>query len=972
MTDCNLHNVYNVPLSCSFWDVIADTYVKRYQEDYLKLASALFLVPNRRACQMLIAAFVRKQGTKPAILPQIVPITEIDDEELFFDNVNLTDACLNNKPPIDAKERLFLFTRMIMSKPGDFGLKQISLAQAFSLASDLAGLIDTASNLGLSFDRLYDLVPEKYATHWQETLKLLKIITEFWPKILKERNAVDVCDFKKSLLYRQAELWQKKEETRPIIAAGITASFPAVVNLLQTVKELPNGEIYFAGIDFWADDTYWEAIDESHPQFELKELLQQLQIDRKQISNICEVNDTKREQFISELMRPAVVSYAWRHIDKDFDVSQISDNIQLLECQTQREEALAIALKMREVLNFPEKTAALVTYDRNLARRVASELERFDIKVDDSAGIPLSLTPVGIFLRLLAEAAQDLDSDTKFITLLKHPFMLFSQSPADFRKNVYDYEISLRKKFAETGEELSLFVQGIRDELKVLHEQLNSSSVNFEDILRTHIQLAETLATSDKEDGSRILWKGNDGKSAASFITKVLESAKFLGEIKGSDYLLLFCELMSLESVRSNYGTHPRLSILGPIEARLCHFDYMILGELNEGIWPKAEKADMWMSRPMKKDFGFNLPEKNTGILAADLCVFLASKHVILTRAERIDGVPMKKSRWLLRMETVLNALGSDITFLEQDNFMSFVGNLDRPEAYISLPPPSPTPPVEARPHKLSASAVDLLVADPYSVFAKYILKLYPLDDLDIPPDQRDYGTLIHGIIEEFNNTYPSSLPPSALDILLNIGEKHFSDAHIEQELKAFWWPKFVATAQVYLALDNREDVTFINNEISGEIMYELPNSKVTFTAKADRIDVLKDGKINIIDYKTGKIPSKKQVQGGHALQLLLEGLIATKGCFSNIQNKEVNKLIYWHLGSENSPKNTLSFGAADEDILKQSEEYLLKLVNTFDMETTPYLARPIPKYVSKNTDYVHLARVKEWSVQEEDDSNGE
>ena len=967
-----LHNVYNVPLSCSFWDVLADIYVKRYQEDYLKLASALFLVPNRRACQVLVGAFVRQQGLKPAILPQIVPITEIDDDELFFDNADLRDVSLDHKVPIGAEERLFLFTRMIMSKPDDFGLKQISLAQAFSLASDLANLIDMASNLDLSFDKLHDLVPEKYATHWQETLKLLKIITDFWPKILEERNAVDACDYKKSLLYKQADLWNKNQENRPVIAAGITASFPAIVNLLQTVKTLPNGEIYFAGIDLLADDTYWEAIDESHPQFELKELLNLLQINRKQITNICEIPDINREKFISELMRPAAVTHAWRNIAKDFDVSQILEDIQILECSTQREEALAIALKMREVLNFPEKTVALVTYDRNLARRVASELERFNIKIDDSAGIPLNLTPVGIFLRLIAEAAQDLNSDTKFITLLKHPFMLFHQKPADFRKSVYNYEQTLRKKSTKTTEELSLFVNTIKDELKTLHEKLLNSSIRFEDILKTHIQLAEKLATSDEINGSKILWKGNDGKSAASFITKMIESAKFLGEIKGADYLPLFCELMGLESIRTNYGTHPRLSILGPIEARLCHFDYIILGELNEGVWPKAEKADMWMSRPMKKDFGFSLPEKNTGILAADLCVFLASSHVILTRAERIDGVPMKKSRWLLRMETVLNALNSDIIFMKQDNFMSFVCNLDKPNSYVSLPPPSPTPPVEARPHKLSASAIDLLVADPYSVFAKYILQLYPLDDLDIPLDQRDYGTLIHGIIEEFNNAYPSALPPLALDILLSIGEKHFADAHIEPELKAFWWPKFMDIAQSYLELDNRENVAFINNEVCGEIVYKLPAGDITFTAKADRIDILRDGKINIIDYKTGKIPTKKQVQSGHALQLSLEGLIATKGHFSNIQNKEVNKLIYWHLGSDNPSKSTLSFDINDDNLLEKSEEYLLKLINTFDMETTPYYARPIPKYVSKNTDYVHLARVKEWSVQEEDDSNGE
>ena len=971
MPDYCLKNVYNIPLSCSFWDVLADIYMSRYQDDYQKLSSTLFLVPNRRACHMLVAAFVRKQGLKPTVLPQIVPIMEIDDDELFFNDFHLDDVSSEHKLPINNKERLFLFTRMIMSKPRDFGLKQISLAQAFNLALDLANLIDTASNLNLSFDKLYDLVPEKYATHWQETLKLLKIITDFWPKILDERNALDACDYKKLLLYKQAELWQKEKTKKPIVIAGITANFPAIVNMLKVVKECSNGEIYFSGIDMFVDDDYWEAIDESHPQFELKEILSLLQINRKQISNICKPSNLQRERFISELMRPAAVSYAWRNLQREFDISQILEDVKVLECQSQRDEALTIALKMREVLTLPEKTAALITYDRDLARRVASELERFDIKIDDSAGIPLTLTPIGIFLRLIIEAALDIESDVKFITLLKHPYTLFHQSPADFRKNVYNYELSLRQNSTSSNENFFAFIEPMKEEICDFRNLLLCSEIDFESVLLKHIQLVETLASSADVQGDKILWKGDAGKCAASFITKTMEAAKFLGNIRGQDYLSLFSELMNMESVRSTYGTHPRLSILGPIEARLCHFDYVILGEFNEGIWPKAEKADMWMSRPMKKDFGFSLPEKNTGILAADLSVFLASEHVILTRAERISGVPMKKSRWLLRMETILDALNYDISFMHQNDFLSFINTLDKPTRYEPILPPHPTPPVVARPHKLSASAVDLLVADPYSVFAKYILNLYPLKDLDLPLDQRDYGTLVHGIIEDFNNNYTSSLPINALDILLDIGKKHFDDAHLEQEIKAFWWPKFVATAKIYLSLDNRTDVVKINNEIKGEISYNLSNGNVVFTAKADRIDVLRNGKINIIDYKTGKIPTKKQVESGHALQLLLEGLIASKGHFSGISHNGVANLIYWHLGSESSSKNTLSFANEGGNLLEQCETYLLKLINTFDMPSTPYYARPIPKYISKNTDYTHLARIKEWSVQEED-TNGE
>lgn len=958
-----LKNIFNIPFSCSFWDTLAEIYLKRYQGDDLGLASVLFLLPNRRACQSLIGAFVRQKGLKPAILPEVVPITEIDDDEFFFSNFGDTNLALSSKTIISKEERLFLFVRLIMSKPDTFGLKQISLAQALSLAIDLANLIDTVSLQGLSFDKLNELVPEKYASHWQETLQLLKIITEFWPQILSERNAIDMCDIKKEILFKQAEIWQKENTARQIVAAGITAGFPQIVNMLNIISHLPNGEIYFAGLDLFADERYWEAIDETHPQFELKELLNDLQIKREMIGNICPPNNPTREQFISEIMRPAQVSDTWRMLSDKIDKQAITNGIQLITCNTQRDEATAIALKMREVLTFPEKTAALITYDRNLARRVAAELERFEIKIDDSAGLPFHLSPLGIFLRLIIEAAEDLDSDVKLISLLKHPFSLFGQDTAEFRKNVYNYELFLRHSRQTSNDNTISFAKNIRTKLETFACLLHKEQISLGEILKAHITLAEDIASSREGAGDKVLWRGNAGKCGAQFVTKLLASADSLGNISGREYSAFLCELMSLENIRASYGMHPRLSILGPIEARLCHFDYVILGEVNEGIWPKPATADMWMSRPMKKDFGFALPEKNIGILGADLCCFLASDNVILTRAERVDGVPMKKSRWLLRMETVLKALGSDIEALSHQEFFMLANDVDMPKVFNPIKTPEPTPPVAARPRKLSASALDLLMSDPYSFYAKYILKLYPLDDLDIPLDQRDYGTLIHAIVEDFNNQYPMELPNNALELLLELGKKHFRENNIEKELEAFWLPKFTATALWIISQekDYRPEVEKVNNEISGEITYSLPAGNVTFTAKADRVDELKNGKINIIDYKTGNIPTDKQVNNGYALQLPLEGIIAARKGFGNLQNKEVQNLIYWQLG-----KKKLEISTAKTEILEKCEAFLLELMKTFDDPHMPYYFRPVSKFIIKNRDYEHLARVREWSVQED------
>ena len=966
-----LKNVFNIPGSCSFWDTIAEIYIDKFKDKKFELGSVLFMVPNRRACTALMNAFLRYFGLKPTILPQIVPISEIDDDEMFFSAFNLENIWPDLDLSISKEERLFLFARLIKSKPNDFGIKQLSPAQALSLAGDLASLIDTAYNQELSFDNLYNLVPEKYATHWQETLKLLKIITQYWPEILKERKAIDTSFMKNYVLSKQADLWLKENTQKHIVVAGVTASFPSIVKMMKTIQQLPNGKIYFSGIDKIADDKYWDAIDETHPQYELKDLLEKLEINRFDTLDIKEEINKDREQLVSEIMRPAIVSDVWRNIYNKFNLPNAINGIETITLKTQQEEALAIALKMRETLNYPEKTAALVTYDRALARRVSNELKRFGIIVDDSAGIPFSLCPSGVFLRLIAEASLDLYSKARILDLLKHPLTLLKNNPNDFRKKVYDLELCLRQKNAKPiiDNDQYPFYNNLIEHLEEFSKTLENPKIDFSEALKLHISIAEKIASSDTLDGKNFIWRGDEGKIGVKFISKMLEYSSLIGEIDGKDYLPMLCQLMSNETVRTNHGTHPRLSILGPIEAHLQNFDFIIIGEVNEGIWPKIPDADMWMSRPMMKDFGFSLPEKNIGILGTIFANFLKTKNVILTRAERIGESPAQKSRWWLRIETVLKALNMSINDIENKFFPIIANKIDTPLSYTPIKAPAPTPIAKSRPRKLSASGVDLLINDPYSAYAKYILKLYPLDDLDKKPDQRDYGTLIHGIVEEFNNTYNSKLPDNPLEKIIEIGTKHFEKINLDKDIKAFWYPKFLTTAEwiIEQELEYRKDVKKVHNEIEGKIEYNIQGGPFVFTAKADRIDELTDNTINILDYKTGSIPTKAQIHSGHAIQLLLEGLIARKKAYLLSSTGKVSSLIYWRLGKEK-----LEINEDVDDLLDKTEEYLVKLMNTFDFETTPYHSRPTPKYIPKNKDYEHLARIKEWSVQEDGENSDE
>lgn len=966
-------NIFNIAQSCSLVDVLAKKFSRIYADNPLELANVLFLLPNRRACVSLRDAFVRDNGLKPSILPQIVPIADADEDEIFLNGSANSEVLRQLPPAIDNYERLFLFTRLIISKPAEYGLPEMTFAQAFALAQDLAKLMDVFYNEQLSFDGLKNLVPEQYAVHWQETLNFLQIISKYWPQILQERGLCDMVNRKNALLKAQAEIWQNNKPSGQVVAAGITALFPGLKQLLKTIKNLPNGEIYFYGLDKQLEDEAWEQADESHPQYELKQLLEFLQISRFEVKDAVKPHNAAREKLVSEMMRPALSTLEWRSLSADSLPSVATENLHLITTEDMGQEASAIAVIMRDTLNTASKTAALVTTDRNLARRVAAELERWQIKIDDSAGKPLHLTPVGIYLRSILEVLEADFSDSSVLALLKSPFIRLNSDLASVRRRVRDYELALRtpaysgiKK--EIPEKLLQDVVLLKQTIRPLAELYANPQADFTALLQTHLQVAEALSGSKNGGGDKVLWRGDDGRKAAALFSKVLPQLKVLEQIDPKQYAAVLTRLMATETVRPLYGTHPRLKILGPIEARFNQYDVVIVGEVNEGVWPVLPSSDPWMSRPMKKDFGMPLPEKAIGVMAADFCQLMCAPEVYLTRAKRVTGTPMNKSRWLLRLETVLKAYGKEAETLLDYKYTSLARLQDTPAVQDKIVVPAPKPPIESRPRRLSASWLERLICDPYSVFAAKILRLKQLDAPDKDLSFADYGNLIHGILEEFNTKFPQELPSDAREQLINIGLNKFQSAEISAELRAFWWPSFVKTVDWVLAQEAicRPDIKQIYNEVEGQMEFAAPAGPFIAEARADRLNFNKDGSIDIIDYKTGSIRSNKQVHAGYAPQLPIEGLIAASEGFSKngrkIPTGKVNKLSYWRLG------NKITEITETDKVLAQTRENLQKLISAFDFETTPYLARPNPKYVPKYSEYDHLERIKEWATEEDDE----
>ncbi|MBP3347063.1 MAG: double-strand break repair protein AddB [Alphaproteobacteria bacterium] len=955
--------IYSVPASCGFTDVLAQKFLDEYRENRQALADVLFLLPNRRAVKALADAFVRAGGMSPMLLPRMMPLGEAEEDELFLTGGGSREYLSGMFPAISSTERCLLFTKIIMSKPGDFGMEKMSLNQACYLAQELSGLIDLAENEQLDFAGLADLVPDDYAVHWQETLRFLKIITEFWPLILEERQVIDPVARRNRLLEAQCDIWQRNRPEKRIVIAGTTATYPLMRKMVKTVLELPNGELWLSALDRKLDDESWAVLDETHPQFELKQLLDYLDMPRELVTEVLSPENREREAFASEVMRPAGVTNRWLEIgQKGFDETAWR-GVNLLNCGDLREEALAIALIMREVLETPEKTAALVTSDRNLARRVSAELERWDVTVDDSAGRPLSLTAVGIFLRLTVQAAES-ESRLKLLALLKHPLLRMGQEAADIRLRVRDLEKWWRKAGGQV-DVCEAFLQEVSGKLQELSSLLQHDKVLFKNLLACNIKTAELLAGTPQKSGEQVLWQGDDGEAAAQFIADLYENAEVLGEIETKEYGGLLDALMSGVNVRPKFGGHPRLKILGPIEARLNRFDVTIIGEVNEGVWPKTASSDPWMSRPMKKDFGFPLPEKAIGIAALDFFRLLCGETVYLTRAERVQGTPMVKSRWWLRLETVLKALGQKVADRELSPYGYWAKQLDEPEKVISIKPPAPRPEIRLRPNALSASAIEKWMRDPYEIYARYILKLKRLEEVEEKLDFSDYGTIVHAVLQEFNNKYPEQLPENAREELLKLGEAYFTENKVVQETRAFWWPNFEKSVDWFLQQEKeyRPQIARVHTEVSGSLTIKTAGRDFTLKAIADRVDETKDGKINIIDYKTGKARKVKEVCSGKAPQLPIEGLIAEGGGFTGIPPREAAKLIYWQLGRQET-----EISEDIKQVLQDNLEILREYISCFEFESTAYVCQPNPKNIPEYSDYEHLARIKEWSVKDNDD----
>lgn len=970
--------LFSIPAHRAFADSLAAGLMARHGGEPLALARGLVLTPNDRARRAIRDAFVRESGGA-LLLPRLVSLGDPDPGEGAGAAL---DPLEEDVPPaVPPLKRRMILARLVAEARTASG-QPVDTAEAVRLAGELARVLDQLL--------VEDVTPQDLAAvdpggalseHWQRSLELFQAVQRRWPTELARLGMIDAADRRNRLLERLAERWSAQPPAGFVCAAGVTDSAPAVAGLLRRVAFLPQGSVVFADLDRSMGEEQWDALGpfdedetgrrapslETHPQFHLKLLLHRMGFGRGEVRAWREESGpdagTARGRAIATALAAPAFTAEWNGLHAS---KRRVAGITALEAATPAEEAQAIALKLRETLETPGATAALVTPDRGLARRVAAHCRRWGIAIDDTAGRPLAILPPGTLLAALTEAAAERFAPLALLTLLKHPLVRAGDARGRWLEGVRTLDLVLRGPRPNVG------LAGITSYLAKPDERrkhlfaaaaawwpeavalLGPLELAFAAEKPLDELLAVLRETAQALCGDA-LWSGPAGRAAAELIADLEEQASEAPPLRDPTGLTpLLDGLMQEVAVRPPQGGHPRLAIYGLIEARLQSADRMILGGLNEGVWPPASAADPFLAPRIRAELGLPGLDRRIGIAAHDFAAALGAPEALITRARRDAGGPAVGSRLWLR----LRALAGE-QFASDADLQQWSRTIDDPGVHEPESLPEPVPPADLRPKKIAVTDVDRLKADPYAFYAKRILRLVPLDAVDAEPSAAWRGTAVHQVLQDWANAGADPARLRAMALELFTGDVH-------PLIAALWQPRLIEAVD-WIAGEAAGQFAAGRKLIAVEIAGETDIDGVALNGKADRIDRLPDGSLGIIDYKTGSPPSMAAVREGFSLQLGLLGLIAERGGFDGLSG-EARCFEYWSLsrnrdggfGFIDSPTDRKREAIDAEDFVAMAERHVTAAIRRWLTGTEPFTAKLHPEF-APYAEYDQLMRRDEW-----------
>lgn len=974
--------LYTMPSGVSFLRSLAEGLKRRYGD---QLQDCLILLPTRRSVRELTKAFAGDSGV--TVLPKMRPLADIDPDEPPFEPGYLTGLV---DPVMPSAQRRFELAQIIEHFHNKTSTVPLDPAGALAMTDPLIAILDDAAMEEVPLARLARLedIRELAARHFQNAALLYEIVQTHWPAHVASLGLMEPMARRVALLNALTRLWTEAPPAHPVIIAGSTGTLAATAKLMRCVLSMKDGMVILPGLDTHLRDEAWANVGPEHPQFSMKSVLERIGRQHRDVPTWSPLVESgghqtdARRRVISESLVPVTDTSDWPEriaaLQRDYVSGDIFRDalkgLSLIEAKTPEEEALSIALIMRDCLERPGETATLITPDAILARRVKARLRRWGVDVDVSQGEPLEETHIGAFLTGFLNWAIEPADPVQIASLFGHPLLTMGCVPGETRRAWQSLELEHFRGPRPALRDVEKFPP-YSDLLSISQISDNQETMTVPDWAVWLARRAEALAGTPDKTGASNLWAGEAGEKAASTLSDLIHYGESFGAVSLTAFRDLLSTLMRGQVVRPQFGTHPNLAILGPLEARMAEADTIILAGLNEGIWPSATTINPFLSRTMRKELGLSLPEQRYGLAAHDFAELASGPNVILTRSLRQDDGPTVASRWLWRLATLAEgALGEDAAKLlkPEKPYLDWARDIDfvAPDDVTPARPPEPRPPLDKRwpegERKLSVTRITKWVRDPYSIYGQYILGIEPLEALDAPLGPREYGTAIHDGLETFAKSGPSGDPEMARGELAALFETAlikagYAEFHLIKER-----PRLRQTAEYVTDwMQSRTRDGWEQAAVEQYARYRIDEIDFTLSARVDRIERGIDG-YAVMDYKTGTPPSVKVVAAGFDLQLPLTAIMLKNGAFQNIKPAPVAELNYVRVrglgkGVEESKLTSGKNALTVDEYVKDALENLTKLVRRFDDPNTAYHSQPRIQYTYDYGDYDDLARRGEW-----------
>jgi len=907
-------NIFNIEAKYKFTETFGDWVLKNYNSSFSDLK--IFL-PNLRLVRNLKNYYQKNHNHFHDNL-KIKSIAELDIDD--FIDLLPNHKCANVISEIIEIRVIKKLDAILMicdeiKKHSKF-VNQ-NFVQRYKISKTLYDLFEEIEIQQINPNSIELLDDSNMALHQQFTIEFFVEFYYHIKNLLTKNNAMFLQQFHNYLCDQYIDIISQTNVSQRIIIAGSTGSVISSKKLIKCIANYDRGAVVFYGLN------YQEKCLEIHPQFFLSQLIDYLEISPSKIINI--INDSyqilsyNRQDFINLIFADfnhySIFKNSCLESVKNISKSIVQD-INIIEHNNEFEEARVIAeiCQSNQVLS---QKIGIICNNQNLLQIIKNTLNTYNVNYNNTSSQSVLNIDIINFLVLLFEIKFNNFNSHIFLSFIKHKYFIKlanNKLIEDLETQVFrsDHDISNLSDITNRISKAKQ-VNFIEEIINNLPTQKNLFSI---------IKSFEYFADKSVE---KILSESIAGEEINDYFS-IIKSRNIVFE-KAEDLITIFGDVVYFDK----FNNDSSIDLLSSIEARLLNYDILIVSSLNDGDFPKIENHG-WIGAKIKNELKVNKSLKIIGQNAYDFCNYLSNKKVYLTNSLSRLGSTNVESQFLTRLKTFGN--------LVNINFVKNIEDFSNRARKFYLTNPQPSVSFENLPTSYSITEISKLINNPYYIYVKKILKIEELKPIDYEASHAEFGSFVHNALEEYIKN------PDHVNF-----DKIFDKYFLSKQAKLIWLPKFKIFFEFFL----RDNQQFKNcQNLIEESIYSQINI-IELRGKVDRV-IIKDGKLIIIDYKTGQTPSKRSVLEWLEPQLLIYALILSEGI---LKNYKINQLSYWKLNNSDGSKiiQIIDDENEIENLIVKTKQQLQQLFDFFAENKLFFSTQKID-----DDNIPNLSRINEWS----------